>query len=133
MTLRLKITRGTKSQTIERKSAGTFVIGRESEDIPLDDTLCSKRHAILYEDSSGDLRVKDLNSKNGTQLNGRRVEESGVKTGDRIEIGTTILEVLEFRSTENLKGSTVAREEFHTDEATYKEGASPQARKKSSG
>ncbi len=133
MKLRLKITKGTKSQTLDRTSSGTLVIGRDAEDIPLDDAQCSKRHAILYEDSSGDLRVKDLNSKNGTMVNQRKIEDASLKVGDRVEIGATIIEIVEFRSTENIKGATVARDEFHADDATYKEGTKPQARKKSSG
>ncbi|MEX2275026.1 MAG: FHA domain-containing protein [Actinomycetota bacterium] len=61
--------------------------------ITLDDTYASQSHARLsYRD--GAWAIQDLGSTNGTFLNERRLEgTSEVRAGDRIRIGTTILEL----------------------------------------
>lgn len=60
------------------------VIGRASEcDISLAAAHLSRRHAQL-QIVDGMLFVKDLDSANGTYLNGRRVAEARVKRGDEL-------------------------------------------------
>jgi len=69
--------------------AGRFVIGRrEGGQVVLDDALVSRRHAdISYEDKIYVLR--DLGSRNGTRINGRRIKEKILRNGDRVYIGRT--------------------------------------------
>lgn len=50
----------------------------------------SRQHAEIYE-SSGDLRIRDLNSKHGTYLNGKRITDESLKPGDRLAIGQSTL------------------------------------------
>ncbi|HSC67967.1 MAG TPA: FHA domain-containing protein, partial [Cellvibrio sp.] len=60
------------------------VIGRASEcDISLAAAHLSRRHAQL-QIIDGMLFVKDLDSANGTYLNGKRVAEARVKRGDEL-------------------------------------------------
>jgi pSer/pThr/pTyr-binding forkhead associated (FHA) protein len=70
-------------------SGPVTVIGRSSAcDVPLDDASASRRHAELRR-RGGKAVLVDLDSTNGTLLNGRRVREAPLRPGDRITIGTT--------------------------------------------
>lgn len=54
----------------------------------LDDPTVSGRHARLVWNGSEALRVEDLDSRNGTWVNGTRIEGFAVlRTGDRVEFG----------------------------------------------
>jgi hypothetical protein len=67
------------------------VIGRSSAcDVPLDDASASRRHAELRR-RGGKTVLVDLDSTNGTLVNGRRVREAPLRAGDRITIGTTTI------------------------------------------
>jgi hypothetical protein len=71
------------------------LIGRGAEvNIALDsDIHVSRKHAELYLQGPT-LRIRDLNSAHGTQVNGFSIQDKGLEPGDRIEIGRTILEVV---------------------------------------
>jgi soluble lytic murein transglycosylase-like protein len=57
--------------------------------IPIpDDPTVSPRHACIFYDPSGRIRLKDLGSEHGTTRNGGRVKDSAViKAGDRVTFG----------------------------------------------
>lgn len=62
-------------------------IGRHPEsDIFLDDVTVSRRHAIVSH-RDGAMVVEDNGSLNGTYVNGDRVEERELATGDELQIG----------------------------------------------
>ncbi|MDX1657967.1 MAG: FHA domain-containing protein [Nitriliruptorales bacterium] len=62
-------------------------IGRHPDShIFLDDVTVSRRHAEV-EREEGTMRVSDLGSLNGTYVNGERVEEQDLTTGDEVQIG----------------------------------------------
>jgi adenylate cyclase len=68
-------------------SSGEVVIGRSPEcQICLKDFGISRQHAKLVVDPNG-VRIVDLKSKNGTQVNGVPVVEAPLKDGDRITLG----------------------------------------------
>ncbi len=69
-------------------------VGRGSEaSIRLDGDLgVSRRHAEIYE-QDGTLRIRDLQSTHGTQVNGLRIQDQSLSTGDRIQVGLTELMV----------------------------------------
>jgi pSer/pThr/pTyr-binding forkhead associated (FHA) protein len=80
-------------KTIEIVSA--TVIGRDAgTGIRLDgDEFASSQHARIEPRQDG-VWVEDLGSTNGTFLNERRLESpSQVRSGDKIRIGTTVLEL----------------------------------------
>jgi len=61
--------------------------GRHPEsEIFLDDITVSRRHAEFVR-ASGQWRIKDSGSLNGTYLNRDRVEEADLTTGDEVQIG----------------------------------------------
>ena len=77
---------------LERCAApGGFVLGRDSAlvDATLDHRSVSRRHARLTR-RDGRLRVEDLNSTNGTRVNGRRLEPFAPRVlapGDAVALG----------------------------------------------
>ncbi|HPC58612.1 MAG TPA: FHA domain-containing protein [Kiritimatiellia bacterium] len=66
-------------------------IGRSREaDIPLLDDRVSRVHCGIRL-SEGEFYLKDLKSRNGTFVNGQRVEDTvKLKPGDRIQVGSTV-------------------------------------------
>jgi hypothetical protein len=71
-----------------------FELGRaDNADVVLRDPEVSRRHA-RFESLNGVVYVDDLDSRNGTFLNGRRVTEAiEVREGDAVDAGTTRLMV----------------------------------------
>lgn len=67
------------------------VIGRGPTcDLRLDDEHASRTHAMVYEEA-GAYFLKDLESRNGTRLNGERVLFAHLSYGDEIRVGHTRL------------------------------------------
>lgn len=72
---------------------GAMEFGREAEG-RLDDPLASRRHARLGLDERHHLYVEDLESSNGTFVNGNEVySRTQLEPGDHVLIGTTVIEV----------------------------------------
>ena len=68
-------------------TTGEVVIGRSPDcQIVLKDFGISRTHARITVDEDG-IRITDLKSKNGTQVNGVPVVEAPLKDGDRILLG----------------------------------------------
>lgn len=65
-------------------------IGRAaSNEIRIDDSFASGKHARLY-DRDGVVFIEDMNSTNGTYVNGRRLgAQQPLRPSDRIRIGDT--------------------------------------------
>ncbi len=63
------------------------VIGRRNDcDLCIPLMSVSKRHCQLNCDQ-GVLKIRDLGSRNGTYLNGKRIDGATIKAGDYIEVG----------------------------------------------
>ena len=70
------------------------VLGRDpASDLVLNDTKCSRRHAVVEEEPDG-LVIRDAGSANGVFVNGRKVERSRLRPGDTIQLGDVRLKVL---------------------------------------
>ena len=64
-------------------------IGRSSSnDVVINDPTVSAHHAVLTETASGYI-LKDLNSSNGTFVNGSFVSKAELHTEDTITVGDT--------------------------------------------
>jgi pSer/pThr/pTyr-binding forkhead associated (FHA) protein len=70
-------------------------IGRGlAADLRLDENSVSRRHAMLVHDAGG-ARILDDRSSNGTFVNGRRVEQASLESGDVLMLGRVVLRYLE--------------------------------------
>ena len=83
--------RGVTEGSAVRINDGEVVVGRDSGEgvlAFLEDTLVSRRHASLcIEDTPGSVTLTDLQSKNGTFVNGRSILTTTVVDGDLIRLG----------------------------------------------
>jgi pSer/pThr/pTyr-binding forkhead associated (FHA) protein len=68
-------------------------VGRgASAEVALHDPAASRNH-LRIERREGQLAIVDLGSKNGVELNGRRVrDDAPLRDGDRVRVGETVLE-----------------------------------------
>ena len=72
-----------REYTIEQAA----ILGRlNSNDIPIQDANASREHAKIYKQGNR-FAIVDLNSTNGTMVNGQRVTKRVLKEGDVIGIG----------------------------------------------
>ena len=93
MTVRLvSLTPGEpRVQTIINKLP--VVIGRNPEaDVRLDDRWVSRVHSEISE-INGTLVVRDLDSHNGTLVNGQYIKEAHLFPGDQLTVGLTSFQV----------------------------------------
>ena len=91
---KLYIVRGEYEQlSLRLKDHRTFVGRSPENDIQIQDNYVSRKHLELYK--KGDKYfIRDLNSANGTFVNGKRIGskvEQRVKEGDTIVIGMTLI------------------------------------------
>lgn len=72
----------------EIKVAGPVTVGRsQTAGVYLDDKTLSREHTQFYLDH-GRICVRDLDSKNGTYLNGAILKQpAALKPGDRVKVG----------------------------------------------
>jgi serine/threonine-protein kinase len=95
MQVNLKVTSGPyKGRIFSFTQHDSFLIGR-SPDAHLclpEDRYFSRNHCLL-EMNPPHSYLRDLNSTNGTFLNGQRVKDASLNNGDRIQCGETILVV----------------------------------------
>ena len=70
-------------------------IGRSTgADFILDAALVSRVHCQLLALGDGELEVRDLESTNGTYVNGNRVERARLSPGDKVQVGRVELVAL---------------------------------------
>jgi len=70
------------------------ILGRDpSCDLVLNDSKCSRRHAVLEAGPQG-IAIRDTGSANGVFVNGRKVERSPLAEGDVVRLGEVRLTVL---------------------------------------
>ncbi|MGD0650312.1 MAG: tetratricopeptide repeat protein [Verrucomicrobiia bacterium] len=92
-----------------------LIIGRDPNhaDLVLDHTLVSRRHAQITPGKDGKLYLIDLQSRNGTHLNGRRITAPvALSAGDNIDFGGERKAVFVFESAESTSVSGVLKEAF---------------------
>jgi len=82
-----------KSKTVKILSKGqdSIIVGRSSKaDVSLLDTKVSRNH-FKIENQNNSITLTDLGSNSGTLVNGKKVISTPLRNGDRIQIGTTII------------------------------------------
>jgi hypothetical protein len=71
-------------------AAARTVVGRERADITIDDPTLSARH-FEVEVRGEEFFIRDLDSSNGTTLNGDKIRAAQLSSGDTIRAGKTTL------------------------------------------
>ncbi len=87
--IRLRITTGKSlEQNVETNIVSSLIVGRSDTcDIFIDDTKLSRQHFVI-ENDNGDFYICDLQSRNGTMLNGIRINSrQRINSGDKILAG----------------------------------------------
>ena len=91
-----------KDSTFALPELGHLSIGRDSANVlPIADPSVSRQHCIL-ESETGHFRIRDLESRNGTLVNGHAVEQHVLTHGDQIEIGDSVFVFLVHETQDNL-------------------------------
>jgi two-component system cell cycle sensor histidine kinase/response regulator CckA len=86
------------------------IIGRDpASTVTLDDNEISRNHAIIARQPDGGFLLTDGKSRNGTYINGQRIEEQALELGDRIRVGS---HVLLFTQHGPLESQVVERQKF---------------------
>ncbi len=82
-------------RTYDLTEGRKVVVGRQSgNDVVVPDEQVSRKHAEI-EERTGNLVVTDLNSSNGTFVNGTRISSpQTLRPGDTVQVGTTVLKVM---------------------------------------
>lgn len=88
----LLVIEGSSSRLIDLPDSGAWIIGRVADSgLAIDDASVSRRHARLFF-SDGEVRIADLDSYNGTRVNGIPVVGTSLLTpGDVISVGEVTL------------------------------------------
>jgi serine/threonine-protein kinase len=96
MRITLTVTAGPhKGRVFSFVGHDTFLVGRSKQadfSLPLQDRYFSRVH-FLIEANPPQCRILDMGSRNGTFVNGERVERRDLHHGDKIQAGRTLLRV----------------------------------------
>ncbi len=83
-------------------------IGRSKDnELSLDDTSISRRHAEIHRNNDGTFDIIDMNSMNGVYVNNEKVGKAELHEGDTLEIGDFFLHFTQLASDYSLEESTV--------------------------
>ncbi|HXK20051.1 MAG TPA: ATP-binding protein, partial [Polyangiaceae bacterium] len=97
----------------EFKIEGSATIGRSPEaTVMVDDPGVSRLHARIRRNEGGGFEVEDLGSKNGTFVNGTRIEHALANLGDKIRVGPRV--VLSLASFDLVEEQIVQRQRLET-------------------
>lgn len=89
---RVRVVRGGEPGAEHLLDGPRVVAGRGSDcGVPLEDSTVSRRHAAFVR-RGDDWWVVDLDSTNGTRVNGATTVEQRLRAGDRVEFGEAVLE-----------------------------------------
>jgi transcriptional regulator with GAF, ATPase, and Fis domain len=116
---RLVVLSGPLKDSMIPLSEGGITIGREaSNTVAVTDPSVSRRHCIVRE-QDGKFQVRDLGSRNGTQVNGDKAQEQWLKHGDEIAAGdSSFLFLLEDANPIPGPGRVEFEDSHHTTETT---------------
>lgn len=82
------VTEGLPEKTFRILPGNERTIGRATgADFIVDAALISRVHCRVSALAGGELEIKDLESTNGTYVNGERIETARLASGDRLQVG----------------------------------------------
>ena len=87
---RLVATSGYLKGTVWALTDGPLLMGRDaSNQVEVSAPAVSRKHCCISTLSSGAFEIADLDSHNGTSVNGTKVSRRTIEHGDRIRIGSS--------------------------------------------
>lgn len=101
----LTLTNGPKSgSNVLLEGSAEYPIGRGLDcHVVLTDPMCSRVHAVVFQNKDGWF-LRDSNSRNGTFVNGQKIDEARLMDGSKLKVGSA--EFL-FRQTTNRPTDTI--------------------------
>ena len=104
----IQVIKGDSAGVSKTFSGGDIVIGRDpNSDLPINDPKVSRAHARLTYNGR-DVVLHDLQSSNGTMVNGRRVDNAVLSNGDTIAVGDSELTFREAAGSSDFGGDAGA-------------------------
>lgn len=85
------ISGGLAGSMFKLTSREMFVGRSEDTDICIDEEDVSRKHAKVETKAGGQVVITDMNSTNGTFVNGDRIRRHSLRDGDKIRIGSTTI------------------------------------------
>ncbi|MFZ0969219.1 MAG: sigma 54-interacting transcriptional regulator [Candidatus Acidiferrales bacterium] len=87
---RLHAISGAPTGMVWELTDGPLFLGRDTSNrVEVSDVKASRRHCSISEISSGAFEIADLDSHNGTFVNGTKVSRETIQHGDRIRVGSS--------------------------------------------
>ncbi len=87
----LRATRSGVEYPLELAGRRWMVGSSSSCDVVVDDPYVSNTHCVLERRPGGSLMVRDRNSRNGTHVDGNRIEGAELRMGSYLTLGRTTL------------------------------------------
>lgn len=113
--MRLTLRRDGKTVKEFRFTKGPIYIGRHvHSQVFLPDREVSRQHAAIFATREGKWVVEDLESANGTFLNGKAIRQEQLKSGDGLRIGSFAIEI-------SIESGDAAAEPIHLDDTLIPE------------
>ena len=107
-----------------------YFIGRgEGNNIVISDPEVSRKHAVIYYHDGGFI-IEDLDSRNGTFLNRRKITKERIEDGDKIKVGNRVFTVMvekEYSIKRMILHSRAERQGGETDVIDMESVLSPQS------
>jgi diguanylate cyclase (GGDEF)-like protein len=106
-------------RTFPLKPDSTLLIGRSEEcDIAIENGTISRRHVSVTVTSAGKVFIEDLDSTNGTFVNGTMITKLGLRQGDQILLGPEIIFRFDYHDSADLAMASKLYEAANRDPLT---------------
>jgi len=116
---RLLVIAGPSKDSTIPLSDGEATLGRDPTNaVAVADASVSRKHCLLRREEDGRFQIKDLDSRNGTLVNGRAVKEQWLRHGDEIATGDSVFLFLVEEQDEAVPASRVEFDDSHSTAET---------------
>jgi transcriptional regulator with GAF, ATPase, and Fis domain len=112
---RLLVIAGPAKESTIPLPEGEATLGRDPANaVALADASVSRKHCLLRREEDGRFQIKDLDSRNGTLVNGRAVKEQWLRHGDEIATGDSVFLFLLEEQDQAVPASCVEFDDNHS-------------------
>ena len=101
--------------------AKQFQIGRDgSNDIVISDSTVSRFHGIIFFEGNGSVFFEDLNSSNGSFVNGNRIYGNvQLKTTDIVKVGKELLKWHDYQTFSSVNQASSPNSNEHLNQESH--------------